>query len=91
VFRHLRLRGVGGAILWGYRQAATLRTWTIRKDADDRWTLRATLERAEPFQLRQTPLLFSAPRAGGYWAWGLDAAPQIHDGQLVAKLGPPEQ
>ena len=90
MFRHLRLSGTTGAILWGYRQAATLRTWTIRKDAQDRWTLSATCVRAEPFQLRQRPLLFSAPRAGGFWAWGIESI-DVGTNQLVAKLGPPEQ
>ena len=92
-FHRIAIRGRAGALLWGHRQAATFSAWTIRKGADGRWVLSATLARSEGFMLRQTPLLFTAPREGtrdGFWAWGVES---IHVGtnQLVAHLGPPEQ
>lgn len=92
MFRHLRLRGGAAAILWGYRPAATLRSWTIAK-VDGQWTLTATIERAEAFLCRQRPLLFTAPRTGahdGFWAWGIESM-DVGTQQLRARLGPPEQ
>lgn len=99
MFERLRLRGTTGAILWGYREAAQLRGWTIvyhKPDLthDNRWTLVATFQRIDKFSLRQRPLLFSAAREGlqGYWCWPLDPASiQIGDAQMTATLGPPEQ
>jgi hypothetical protein len=94
VFRNLRLRGTAGSVLWGYRTVASVRHWTIvRKEDKPIWFLSASLERADAFQLRQTPLLFTAPRVGaknGLWCFPLIDV-QVANGQLRAKLGPPEQ
>lgn len=94
MFTDVRLRGGGQAgppagLLWGYRTAATLRAWTIAK-IDGQWTLKASIESIDPFQARQTPLLFTAPRTGGMWAWPVIDL-QVGAHSLVAKLGPPEQ
>jgi hypothetical protein len=98
VFESLVLRGASGSILWGYRTAAELRSWTIRHHRPDvkhdaRWTLHATFARANRFELRQRPLLFTAPRPGLPQAcWPLHTASiQIGETQLSATLGPPEQ
>jgi hypothetical protein len=99
VFDAIRLRGTTGAILWGYRTAAQLQAWSIvyhKPDLthDNRWTLTATFQRVDRFQLRQRPLLFSAAREGlkGYWCWPLETESiQIGDVQMTATLGPPEQ
>jgi hypothetical protein len=93
LYHHVRIRGVKGALLWGYHQAATFNGWVIRKGADGQWILTATLKQGNAFQLRQRPLLFTAPREGtrdGFWAWGVES---VHVGttQVVAMLGPPEQ
>jgi hypothetical protein len=90
VFRHLTVRGGSAAVLWGYRPAVTLRRWTITKPEGQSWTLTGTIDRVDAFMVRQRPLLFTAPRAQGFWAWGVES---ITGGPhtLVATLGPPEQ
>lgn len=91
MFDHFTVTGTAGAILWGSRPAVELRTWRIaRSQADPVWTLTATIARVDKFQSRQTPLLFTAPRAGGYWAWPVQQI-SIGDTQLWAQLGSPEQ
>jgi hypothetical protein len=89
VFNHWTLVGSGGAILWGYRTAAAVRTWRIVK-TETHWQLVAQLERVDAFGCRQKPLLFSAPRAGGFWCWPVESIDVVAL-QLVARLGPPEQ
>jgi hypothetical protein len=98
VFESVTLRGTAGSILWGYREAAALRAWTIyhhRPDGqhDARWTLRASFARVNRFELRQRPLLFTAYRPGlPPSCWPLHTASiQIGDTQLLATLGHPEQ
>jgi hypothetical protein len=98
VFEAVTLRGVTGSILWGYRVAAELRSWTIyhhRPDVhhDARWTLRATFARVNRFDLRQRPLVFTAPRPGlPMTCWPLHTASvQVGETQLQATLGPPER
>lgn len=93
MFTRVVVRGSSGAILWGYRAAADVRGWTIshhRPDAQHAgdWILEARLARTERFMLRQTPLLFSAPRPGGFWAFPLipDSLQTDHV-RLIAKLG----
>jgi hypothetical protein len=92
-FHFVTIRGAAGEILWGYRPAATFKQWQIRKGEGPLWILTATIVRVEPFAIRQTPLLFTAPREAtrdGFWAWGCESV-RVGDHQLVAQLGPPEQ
>jgi len=89
MFRQLTLRGGAASLLWGYRPAVTLRSWTIAK-TDGQWTLTGTIDRVDRFMARQTPLLFTAPRPQGFWAWGVESV-HVGTSQVVAKLGPPEQ
>lgn len=94
MFRSLKLRGRGGAVLWGYRTAAAIGAWTVTRAAKDdggAWTLAATIERVSPFELRQSGLYFSAPRQGGFFVWPILEPPHVDAIRLVAKLGPPEQ
>lgn len=94
MFDHLRIRGTAASILWGYRQAATLRSWSIEKTREGQWVLTGTLARVDAFQCRQKPLLFTAPREGahdGMWAWGIDRIVDVGPNQIRATLGPPEQ
>lgn len=91
MFENLTLRGADGRIVWGYHTAVTLRAWAIRRDkATGHWHLVATVARVDPFQARQKPLLFSAPRAGGFWCWGIESI-DIVGLSLRARLGPPER
>lgn len=94
MFQSLTLHGGTASLLWGYRTAAALRSWRIAKH-DGKWLLTATIARADAFQLRQRPLLFTAPHEkgrDGWWAWGVES---IEVGppytSLRATLGPPEQ
>lgn len=73
----------------GYRDAVVLKTWAIAK-SEGHWTLTAAIARVDPYLSRQRPLLFTAPRPGGFWAWPLVDL-QLGPSQLVAKLGPPER
>jgi hypothetical protein len=95
VFRDLRVRGASGTILWSYRTAAVLSGWTIsrtRVQGERVWTLTATIARASPFELRQVPLLFTAPRERGFWAWPLLEPPTVDaERRLTVRVGPPEQ
>jgi hypothetical protein len=47
--------------------------------------------RVSPFELRQSGLIFSAPRQGGFFVWPILEPPRVDAIRLVAKLGPPEQ
>lgn len=90
MFKNLTLRGVAGSLVWGYRTAAELRSWRIGKAADGKWTLTGTFARVDRFQVRQRPLLFTAPREHGLWAWPIETL-QVSDAGLTATLGPPER
>ncbi len=91
MFERLTLHGTAASLLWGYQPAVTLRSWRIYKH-EGQWTLSGTLATVDAFQARQRPLLFTAPRPGGFWAWSVvDGSLQLGAQQLVAKLGPPEQ
>lgn len=84
------LRGLEATIVWGYHTAAVCKTWTAARTPQGAWTLTATLQRADPFQLRQQPLRFAAPRRGGYFSWPVLAVTLGADHTLAATLGPPE-
>lgn len=96
MFRHLTVRGQAGAVLWGCRTAAVVAAWTIvREDheaAPPTWRLAARLTRADAFQCRQRPLLFTAPHTHGrgMWCWGIESV-NLVGLELRAVLGPPEQ
>jgi hypothetical protein len=93
VFHALTIHGGAGAVLWGSRVAVELTAWRIvRTPAAEggQWILTATIGRVDHFQARQTPLLFTAPRAGGFWAWPI-AALDLGETNLRASLGPPER
>jgi hypothetical protein len=90
--RNLRLRGGAAAILWGHRDAATLRSWVIGR-INGQWMLKASIERIDAFGIRQPKLLFTAPHErgrDGFWAWGVESI-EVGTHVLLARLGPPEQ
>jgi hypothetical protein len=91
VFDSLTVNGSAGAILWGHGVAVDLRSWRVaRSQADPVWTLTATIAHVDKFQARQRPLLFTAPRAGGYWAFPVHEI-SIGETNVWARLGSPEQ
>ena len=92
MFTTLTITGGAGSVLWGYRVAVELTSWRITrvKDEGGRWILRGTVARVDKFQARQAPLLFTAPRPQGFWAWPIDAI-EIGETSLRAELGPPER
>jgi hypothetical protein len=92
MFDAITIHGAAASIVWGYHTAARLKTWSIAR-VNGHWTLSATIERAEPFMLRRSSLLFTAPHEGsrkGMWAWSISSV-QIGGQSLIARLGPPEQ
>ena len=94
MFRNLKLRGTAGSVSWGYRTAASVRRWTItRQEKTGKvWNLVASIADVDKFQIRQSPLLFTAAREDGtgFWCFPLIDV-QIRNNQLHAQLGPPEQ
>lgn len=90
IFKQLKVRGAAGSLLWGFADAAKVRTWTISRQERD-WRLVAAVERVDAFRVRQRPLRFTAPRKGGFWCWPVIGAVQVDGKQLTARLGQPEQ
>src|SRR5213596_3435677 len=86
---NVTLHGGEAAIVWGYRTAAVCQSWTARRTPQGRWTLSATLARADPFILRQRDLKFTAARKGGFFCWPVVSVIQTAP-TLAAILGPPE-
>lgn len=88
-YHRITLRGTRGSLLWGYHEAATFASWRIGKGPKG-WHLAGTLARVDSFRVRQRPLLFSAPRDKGMWAWGIESL-DIQGLTIRASLGEPEQ
>jgi hypothetical protein len=98
VFQTITLRGVEGAIVWAYKPAVTLGSWSVKHDKTGPgptrgFELRATIIGAvDSFSLRQRPLLFTAPRRGrnaGYFCFPVQQL-RVNEQTLTATLGPPE-
>lgn len=89
VYHRLFLHGSEGEIAWGHYTAATVSSWSIRKNEKDEWMLTATAVRIDPVYLRQTQpmLLFTAPKISGPpWCWPVQEIGS--DGMTIrAKLG----
>jgi hypothetical protein len=88
---HWELTMTGGeaTISFAWHTAAVLTSWRVYQRAKGHWSLVADVARADPFQLRQRPLLFNAPRIGGHWCWPVQAV-TLEAHKLTAALGPPE-
>lgn len=90
MFDALTVHGTAGTLLNGAaRIAVEFSTWRITR-TEGHWLLHATIARIDPFQARQRPLIFTAPRKAGWWAWPVQAI-EIGETSLRANLGPPEQ
>lgn len=92
MFKSLTITGTAGTVLHGYREAVVVTTWRITrvKAEGGAWLLTATIARVDKAVARKAPLLFTAPRTAGWWAWPV-AAITIGDTSLWAQLGPPER
>ena len=90
MFDEVTLRGVEATIAWGYHTAAVCTSWSVTKAGRaGGWLLSATVSRADPFKLRQSPLKFAAPRKGGFFCWPVESV-TLEGARLGAVLGPPE-
>jgi hypothetical protein len=85
----LTVRGTTAALVWGHQDAIVLKAWAIYK-VKGAWMLTARIDRVVEPYARYGPLLFTAPRPGGFWAWSVSALDR-GDRQLRATLGPPER
>jgi hypothetical protein len=89
MFQELTMTGGEAHVSWAYHTAAVCRAWTVHKTDQGKWTLVATVQRADPFKLQQRPLYFSAPRKGGRWCWPVKAV-TLEGERLTAALAPME-
>lgn len=89
MFKELTMTGGEAHVSWAYHTAAVCRAWTVQRSDDGKWILSATVQRADPFVLKQYPLYFSAPRKGGRWCWPVKAV-TLERERLTAALGPME-
>jgi hypothetical protein len=90
MFDELVVTGGEATISWAWHTAAVCRSWRIYKSRTRaQWSLVATVTRVDPYKLQQRPLLFNAPRKGGYWCWPVKAV-TVQDKQITAALGPME-
>jgi hypothetical protein len=86
------IRGVVGQITWGYYTAARLEGYTVTRSKAGVWSLHGTVVLADPFKIKQRPLLFVAPHDKGEWRWPIDSIDLGADGgptHLRAALGAP--
>jgi hypothetical protein len=89
MFQSVTVRGVEGALRWGYQPAGTLGAWTVTRDGSA-WTLSASIVKTDAFRVSQRPLAFEARHAHGVWRWPVQSL-QIAGASLNAVLGPPEK
>jgi hypothetical protein len=81
------IRGVTATVRWVYFEAARLEGYTITREGTQ-WRVSGRVVWTHSQHLKQSPLTFVAPHAGGEWAWViLDY--DITAGRLSAHLGPP--
>lgn len=85
------IRGVVGAIRWGYYSAARLEGYTVRRSATGQWSLQATMVLADAYKLAQRPLLFVAPHEHGEWRWPIETIERGPMNQITAQLGAPDE
>jgi hypothetical protein len=73
--------GHGGEVRWGYRLAASLKSWTVTTDPSGT-VLTGTLVNAEPVRCAQQPLRFIAKPG---WEWPVESL-QIAAQSVTARL-----
>jgi hypothetical protein len=95
LLNNVTLSGARGALTWAGSDAATLAGWTIARQAPaTTWTLAARVAKADSYRLKQTPLLFVAPRLRaprGVWCFPVvPGTLTVAGGALSATLRHPE-
>lgn len=95
MFERVTLRGGAGEIVWGYRSAAVVDEWAIRKEMDPKskrshWAFIGKAKGIEPFILKQPGLVFAAKRKQGFWCWPVLSVTYAGT-RIQGKLGPPQQ
>jgi hypothetical protein len=83
------ISGEQGAVLWGYREAATLRAWTLSRTDAGALTLSGTITMVDHQRISQRPLIFLVRRPDGIWRWPILTL-QTAGEALTASLGPRE-
>lgn len=87
VGRERRITGVNGFLKWHYFTASEVRSYTVTRDAQGRWTVRCFLLNPDAFKLAQRPLRFVAPHETGEWRWMVESL-AVTDAACTATLGP---
>jgi hypothetical protein len=82
------ISGVVGRIEWAYHVAAELQGYVVTRSPENRWSLVATPTRADPFQLRQRPLVFVGPTAHGDLCFPIESI-DVGPTYIKATLGAP--
>lgn len=94
MFHSLILRGVSGALVWGYRDVAQFRRWALTRTTEPPyvWTLTGVVDSLDARLLTKRDLVFTAPRQGrcGLWCFPVIEARQSVSGALVVTVRPPE-
>jgi len=89
MFERITLHGESASLVFVYHTAAKLTAWQIQRAKDStEWTLTARVAKSDAFQLRQRPLLFTAPHEKGFWRWEVNELHLTEHG-LRATLGQP--
>jgi hypothetical protein len=85
----IAISGEKGAVLWGYREAASLRAWTLSRTEAGALALSGTMTSQDRQRIAQRPLVFLIRRPDGIWRWPILEL-QTSGDALTAYLGPRE-
>jgi hypothetical protein len=88
MFQNLTIRGIDGTVVRGHRTAVRFKTWVIHKNKELVWTLSGDVSEIDTILVRQSDLLFHAPRPGPCWPV---LSIKVDNKRVVATLGQPEQ
>lgn len=85
------VRGVAGALYWGYYLAGTVKAWTATRSATNpHGTITATIVTLDAYRATQRPMMFVVSHQHGSWRWPIVDL-QIAEGGMTAQLGPPQE
>ncbi len=86
--REQRIAGVNGFMKWGYFTAAEVRSYTVIRDMQGRWSLTCYVVNPDAYKMSQKPLRFVAPHEKGEWRWVIESI-EVRDSVCTAKLSQP--